>query len=770
MTDRTAAPPSPPRGALRRQRRLTAVALSIALAALQARADEPLADAATLKQLDAIAVRVAKAGRDAEVVQLVDLLLALGMDPTAAADLVGRCNGELARARTRKDALPAEAKALRRIAADLAGTLATLDADAATRLARAIVLLDGEVDAAQMQLGRVRLDGRWQPAGAAQRAARRDAMQIAMHKARQLSIDIEVTPCADELAVALIGAPAHTARCGGLTIHSAWPADKLDRTLREVLRAVAWFRATVDGELRVHAPAGMTWIAVPSMTAYQRALPVLRGKGLLSDSAAANAGKLTGWQLNPALAVVYRHTEVSLETSVLSRLLDDLSFGDPPLALRTAPPTLRAGLENWLCLNWFGSPMIGRVYFEDGEMATRRATGGSSAPLDRARQQMHDELMRMAQGGILGVRSWMAYLVARGEDPRWTQTFRDQLGKMSGPELLKTTLVYEYLTERGPTAAVFGRLAAARGALGADPTTCLSAAVDGPLDEFELEWREWLRPVDGGLAARLDGNAALDRSAAAALAAVNALRQAALARLPDSPPKTVSFDPDLAAGCRAHARYLGHHADQASQWPGIHEELPDRAGFSTAGAWAAANGLIATGARTEAAAIDAWMGGFYHRLPLLRPGVIRIGFALEQGVAVLDAKSLVAPLADAWLVVWPAPQATDVPRSFSTELPNPVPDADQRRFGYCVTVQRSARIQDDDTAAGEITLREGGPDGPPVDGYLTTPTRPLNPDLVPPDAYAFIPGAKLKARTAYHATFRIGDDKPFSWSFTTGSR
>jgi hypothetical protein len=133
---------------------------------------------------------------------------------------------------------------------------------------------------------------------------------------------------------------------------------------------------------------------------------------------------------------------------------------------------------------------------------------------------------------------------------------------------------------------------------------------------------------------------------------------------------------------------------------------------------------------------------------------------------VLDVSSLVVkPWLD-YVVVWPAADASDVPRRFSPELPNPVPDQDQSTFGYPITVQLFFRDAKNATRLTMEVALDDGHTAPPLAGYFLSPEAPLFANLAPKDAWCFIPKAPLakKARYKVAATWTGGAK---TWSFTT---
>ena len=161
------------------------------------------------------------------------------------------------------------------------------------------------------------------------------------------------------------------------------------------------------------------------------------------------------------------------------------------------------------------------------------------------------------------------------------------------------------------------------------------------------------------------------------------------------------------------------------------------------------------------------MATFYHRLPLIDPGLVRIGWGFDKGMAVLDSGSMVAPFQYVTQAMWPPPRGQNVPRTFAPELPHPVPGEDQSTWGYPVTLQLFRTAGEPEVT---LTLRRGRDGGSPVvDCHYSTPQRPTNPELAPSGAYCLIPKAHLEPETTY-TVFASGvpDEPDLRWSFTTG--
>jgi hypothetical protein len=159
------------------------------------------------------------------------------------------------------------------------------------------------------------------------------------------------------------------------------------------------------------------------------------------------------------------------------------------------------------------------------------------------------------------------------------------------------------------------------------------------------------------------------------------------------------------------------------------------------------------------------MATLYHRLPLLEPGLVRIGWGHARRCAVLDCASLCAPPPEVAEVRWPHDGMKDVPLRFEPELPNPVPGEEQSRWGYPVTLQLWHFAPEPQLV---LRLFEGGRE---VACHMTTPEAPTNPYLVPRGTYALIPKAALKAKTTYAVRVEGYPGRPdYAWTFTTGGR
>ncbi|MCC6673002.1 MAG: hypothetical protein IT458_18200 [Planctomycetes bacterium] len=705
------------------------------------------------KPVETLAQDLAKVGLAREAMLAVDALVHLGLDPAAAGTLRTQLNHGAEKAARGRENGQKLAEQARRTARTLAAQLTRLGDLERLAAARAVLLLDAAVEEAQSVLGRRRVDGVFRDAAEEAMAARRQEVQVLMGAARNLEVPIEVGPSDHPLLTQILGGPGTQVRSGRLTLHTVWPPEKAARAVREGVRAcsfAAWLRGAAQ---TVHTPR-LTYVHVAVRPHYEAGLEWMAGQGQLRADqlprlrqlAAAESAK--GWRLELA------PTEAVFDSVMV--------FHQEVLAI--SQPWLLAGQCEFVSRGMLGTSMPTVAWSDWSEKASAGRTSASGPELLE-----RQEFFRLARAGLRGARTWLAYLAERGEDPAWSRCFVDAVGKIQGDDLLKAMSWVEYLHER----QLFAPLLKAGGAQPAAFQGAVGKALEVPFEDADGVWREWLLRERGGVAQRLDaGKAALATpEEKAVLAHLQTIRDAALALRPveADPPQQVGIDRGLAAGTLLHAAYLAANPEQAKAWPDAHEEYPDRKGFTVEGAWAGAHSVIAPGVRSMREAIDAWMATFYHRLPLTQPGLLRVGFGMVGGMAVLDADSLAIPTRDLKLLaVWPPANGKGIPTRFVPELPEPVPGVDQTTLGYPITVQFSSGLLKDQQI--DLVLREGSDTGKPVEVYVSTPAHPTNPVLAPSDAWCLIPKAHLKPGTLYTVTATIPGHGPVTWSFRTGAR
>lgn len=230
--------------------------------------------------------------------------------------------------------------------------------------------------------------------------------------------------------------------------------------------------------------------------------------------------------------------------------------------------------------------------------------------------------------------------------------------------------------------------------------------------------------------------------------------------------RPAEINPSLETSASSHVRYYdANRGDPSLAGMGLHNETAGRPEFTgaTMGDRARAAGYSG-GTVTEnagygnfAGAIDWYMNSVNHRLPLIHPSALDIGYSQspESGFSIvavgLRRNDVQSPS------LYPGPDGHDVPISWDgSETPNPAPGI-ARPLGYPITIAFGVNQR---VAWNSFSL--SGPEGEPVEFAISRtdwmraaaiiPTRPLQ------------PGATYTM--AVDATV---DGKPFSkeWSFTT---
>ena len=304
--------------------------------------------------------------------------------------------------------------------------------------------------------------------------------------------------------------------------------------------------------------------------------------------------------------------------------------------------------------------------------------------------------------------------------------------------------------------------------------------------ELESEWREWASGRSVTAAATGYGPPLLpetpNKEQLAGLERLNELRAAA-----GLPP--CELDQEATQACIEHARFLLRYPDHWT-WPEAHEQDPAKEGFTPRGMRAGMRSVIVIHADDAAKSIDSWFGTVYHRFPLLEQDILRIGFAFEGDMCVLDMGSLQEPAAidekgtfqaKAW-VLWPPDEAEDVERQFAFyELPNPlddVPEPNNRddQAGYPVSLTMPEYVQRQVVEA-DIRLYVAAKRGrnwerqEEVKVHKHTPGRPLLKRMETPEAVFAIPFEPLEKRTSYEVVVTLQTDSgtdTVTWHFTTG--
>lgn len=226
----------------------------------------------------------------------------------------------------------------------------------------------------------------------------------------------------------------------------------------------------------------------------------------------------------------------------------------------------------------------------------------------------------------------------------------------------------------------------------------------------------------------------------------------------------VELDPTLSKGCQAHAHFLNlNRGSAATRGMGAHSEKEGMPGYTEAGAAAAVNSVIAP-RRDLTQAVDAWMSTLYHRIPMLRPNLVRIGLGWEGGYAVMDViNGLVGD--EPHPVAYPAEGQKNIPTLFPNELPDPIPAGAPRPAGYPVTFQFP--YDSEEVTSVKATFTDAA--GKPVQFHLSSPEKPAN-DFPQQNTICVIPARRLAPGATYKVsvsgTFQ-GETFEHAWSFTT---
>lgn len=739
---------------MRRSLSCLLVALLLAMPRVAQSAPAWKIEPAVLTGLDGAARSLAKAARTDELKVVIDVLRELGMRDDKRTKLQQSCeaDAEKARAKPNASAVADAGKRLKAAAKQLAASLAAQPEETRVALAGVVLRLDDSLAAAHELVGNEKIGEEWLTPDELVCRGRRSEIQGALRDVRKLAIDIPVAPSEHPLLLEINGAPGTQLKWKTLTIHTTWSPEKATRVLREALRATAlssWLRG---GKLAPHGPGyPQTWVWLGTREHYLKSIDIELANGKLSAAEAERVRKLGSYYDSERLIVEGGVTESEIAATVM---------------LYTSPlesgvqSSLFVGHSNWVTMALWGAAIPSFTWTETKE--TRVGAAGHTRLESDAERIEREQFVRLSNAGLVGCRAYLAYLAGRGEDPPWRTTMLDQIGLITGVELLKATSVIEFVQELSLLPAL---VLATTTAAEADPEPAYAKGVGQPLGPFEARWRAWIRGREPGLVQQLGGAAvSVDPQIVAALEHLNELRAQAFARIRPTP-QPVILDLSLSQGAHAHARYLNRNREQAQAWPDAHEEYTDRPGFTTEGAWAGAHSVIAPGVATPSEAIDRWMGTFYHRLPLLEPGVLRIGCGVEKGMVVLDADSLRAPWIYDAVIVWPYDGMSDVPTRFVPELPNPVPGADQSRFGFPITLQAPRLDPEFEGCDIELALFQGET---PVECHVSTPSKPTNIELAPRGAWCLIPKSPLIDGRRYTVRARwIGATRSLSWSFDT---
>jgi uncharacterized protein YkwD len=234
----------------------------------------------------------------------------------------------------------------------------------------------------------------------------------------------------------------------------------------------------------------------------------------------------------------------------------------------------------------------------------------------------------------------------------------------------------------------------------------------------------------------------------------------------------VALDPALSKGCLAHARYLSQNFEQMSkQGQATNDEVPAMPGFSEEGKAAARAAFSGYDQRDPAGVIDGWLATVFIRPLLLDPDLKRVGWGQagdkrKGWFGVLDVSRGKGSTA---AVIYPADGQKDVPLAYpGTELPDPIPQATQKRAGYPVTVTfpRDAAVED---VTARLSTAAGGKDED-VPAWVSTPQKPAQDRGYQRNTVCLIAKEPLQAETTYTVSVKArvaGRTWSYDGTFTT---
>lgn len=234
----------------------------------------------------------------------------------------------------------------------------------------------------------------------------------------------------------------------------------------------------------------------------------------------------------------------------------------------------------------------------------------------------------------------------------------------------------------------------------------------------------------------------------------------------------VVLDPALSKACAAHAEYLVKNVDHPStRGLGLHSEDPKLPGYTKEGERAGKASVIFLGLE-GGDAVEGWMGSLLHRIPLLQSRLRKVGYGAARGgpagvTVVLDALNGMGVGKDAPVVLYPADNQKDVPRSFSPEIPDPIPESPDKKAGYPVTAifAEGALVKD-----VKASIKDAA--GNDVAFWLSTPEKPAAADYQR-NTVGLIPKEPLRASAAYTVAIAArvtGRAWVRTWTFTTADK
>lgn len=230
----------------------------------------------------------------------------------------------------------------------------------------------------------------------------------------------------------------------------------------------------------------------------------------------------------------------------------------------------------------------------------------------------------------------------------------------------------------------------------------------------------------------------------------------------------VKLSAELSLGCRNHSRYLVvNKGNPKIAGLKAHEESKDLKEYSEAGAKAAKASVIHF--VPPSAAIHGWLASFYHRVPLLQPGLTEVGVGFHnEGTDWACCIDCITGTKNGQnnqpVVYYPADGQIDVPLEFGGEIPDPLPAGHKGPAGFPLTITFT---QQQNIRMVEFKLRDSQQADVPV--YLSTPEKPAT-SWEQWNSVCVFPQKPLAKGKTYEAELTcLMDRKPYkqTWKFTT---
>jgi hypothetical protein len=241
----------------------------------------------------------------------------------------------------------------------------------------------------------------------------------------------------------------------------------------------------------------------------------------------------------------------------------------------------------------------------------------------------------------------------------------------------------------------------------------------------------------------------------------------------------MNFVSDLVTSAQAYCTYEADNSNNATCEPEAHTEVTGCSGFTGADVQTreVAAGYPQSLAYTEVAtsygsdptaAVPSWINTVFHRIPLLDPWTVDMGYGGATGCDAIDIGRGTSTVPTSTVVVFPYNGQTNVPPSWSG-LEGPEPPAPSGGFPSSYPIN----IYAEGLSVTMHVLTQEGDSTPIAHLWLDQNSSQLESGLQP---YfyntAFMYGAPFASNTTYHVKVvgtYSGGTLNEEWSFTTGS-